>query len=113
MRIGHSLTVYFRELEQPDLMIQWGGHKKRKRLRPGTLKVDWKRDDSRNEGQWRLHHVWLMGSYVHASTSSSISTTLFERDTWAQHTPDWVYALVDQSHPVPEWQRVSQVMGVS
>lgn len=106
MRTSATLKVYFHDLEQPDLMITWGGHKRRKRLRPESLLVEW--DQLSGSSTWHVAHVYLMGAYVHANSHCSISTTLYEHDgprwkdsggTWSDITPEWVKELVDACMP--------------
>lgn len=98
MKTSGRLEICFHELDEPDLMVYWGTSKRRKRLRPRTLMVKW--DQRIGTDHWRLWHVWLMGEMVREGSAQSISTTLYERATWAKDTPDWVKALVDQSMPV-------------
>jgi hypothetical protein len=112
--LRHEVTYV--ELDQPELMMHWGGLKRRKRLRPTHLLVKWDRDEP--ETEWTLRHVYLMGNHVFKGSTLSMGKTLFENnrlhpDHWDDETPDWVYELVDQSHPVPEWQRISKMMGIS
>lgn len=99
MRTSADFKVYFHDLDQPDLMVQ-GGKKgaRRKRMRPETLLVQWSQKIDKDT--WQLWHVYLMGRYVHAQSSTWISMNCFDRLTWDENTPEWVRELVGKFMPM-------------
>lgn len=75
------------------------GDSRRKRLKPETLCVEWRRDF--RSPDWKLWDVWITGRYVHKSAASSMSIHFATetRNVSGREIEPWMEPLIAATHP--------------
>lgn len=82
--------------EAEDVRFFWGGQKRRVRMQPHYVVIDWRREDG---GEWVLWEVWVSGPRIHAQSNSSISRSFYRHRGDQHELPDWLADLVELSRP--------------